>query len=829
MTGIPPEAREAARAAASREGLSVGDWLTRKILGEVPIQPEPEPVPSSSSSAPREYSPLSFRRERDDDMRYGREDLAVRLARAEAETDSAFRRIDDTLRAMTRRLETAERSQNEAHRAMGVAAAEINQAARDQATAFNALAERIERVERSADSGALKDAVRGLHQGLSRLADQIARTANESSTQVASLAANVETVAGQVNETREEASRTGQSLDARVAVLSDRVKAAEDASVGTTNALRTALGLFESRLAAAEPKAAEIERSTQSIVALEKTMELVTQRLAAAETRAAASENKAEDAVAKQLSAIEKSLAAIVTRLDANDKQQRDALAELKAGLAETNKRVDKLAAPAPEAVVAAPILDMPPFEPPPAPVMSPVMSPIASSAMPQATAAPMPPAPQPEFAAPPPFEPVAPSAYAAEAPTPFAAAPAAFVTEPPAAAAPPNYLSAARRAAQAAAEAEPVQANHSTLGSFRGWTESDTRGGGMGRTALIGAIVLLVIIAALAGVLFMRGMVRGSSEQAQTTTQVGQMFSQSRQQNQQAAPAEGAGNANLPPRPLTRSETQQYFGSAASSLQESQHQEVSPSTSETEAIHAPPTTAAPAAKGLPRQASANAVPNAAAPPTALSAQPGSMAALLARAKAGDPKAELVLGFKYLDGDGVTASDSDAVNWLTRAANAGNAVAQYRLGTLYERGRGVPADPKLAHQWYEKAARGGNRKAMHNLAVSFAQGTGVDKDYKQAARWFSAAAALGLLDSQFNLAVLYERGLGVAPSLRDAYKWYAIAAAQGDAESKSRLDALATQLTPEDKAAAEKDAGQFRMQPINHDANDVPDMAQVAQ
>src|SRR6201995_5040595 len=33
VAGIPPEAREAARAAARREGLSVGEWLTRRILG----------------------------------------------------------------------------------------------------------------------------------------------------------------------------------------------------------------------------------------------------------------------------------------------------------------------------------------------------------------------------------------------------------------------------------------------------------------------------------------------------------------------------------------------------------------------------------------------------------------------------------------------------------------------------------------------------------------------------------------------------------------------------------------------------------------------------
>src|SRR5260370_37007948 len=34
VTGIPPEAREVARSAAHREGIAVGEWLTRRILSE---------------------------------------------------------------------------------------------------------------------------------------------------------------------------------------------------------------------------------------------------------------------------------------------------------------------------------------------------------------------------------------------------------------------------------------------------------------------------------------------------------------------------------------------------------------------------------------------------------------------------------------------------------------------------------------------------------------------------------------------------------------------------------------------------------------------------
>src|SRR5262249_29737748 len=94
---------------------------------------------------------------------------------------------------------------------------------------------------------------------------------------------------------------------------------------------------------------------------------------------------------------------------------------------------------------------------------------------------------------------------------------------------------------------------------------------------------------------------------------------------------------------------------------------------------------------------------------------------LLSSAKAGNPKAQLLLGLRYLDGDGVAASDSEAVRWLRKSAEQGDAVGQYRLGTMYERGRGVSLDTAQAKYWYEQAARHGNRKAMHNLAVAYAE------------------------------------------------------------------------------------------------------------
>lgn len=820
VTGIPPEAREAARAAASREGLTVGDWLTKKILGEGAVSEQASPEARSDWPPPSSPRRLA----RDEETRRDGDELVSRIARAEAETDSAFHRIDETLRGMARRLEATERSQNEASRAMGAAAADINAAARDQASAFGTLAERIERVERHADSSSLRDAVRGLHQGLSRLADQIARTANESSTQVSSLAANVEALAGKLTSTRDESSKATQALEMRMAQLAERVHAAEESSENAMKALRTALGLFESRLAAAEPKAEEAARHASAIQNLEHSVGEIAQRATSAETRATAAEEKMHDELGRHLSAIERSLDTIVQRLETGEKENREALGELRTNLNETARRLNALAKPTaaanevvePAPQLPAPVLDLPPFSelsPPQAAAFAPPPMQDMAPSPPQAEEIPM---------APPPFEPAA--VFAAEPPRPQGV--------------PQDYLAAARRAAAAAVEAEPQVAPGGGLGSFR--VGDPERRSGLARTALIGAIVLLLVVAALAGILFTNGVGRGPSEAInQQTDQVGQIFSQQNRQAAEPAPAPvtsddtGYGDGALPARPLPRDEGPQNMTPSPSWPDETA------SEPDTTMAPAPPPAPANTATDLPARPAQALTPQtnaASGPPNKMAAlspsEPApasSLASMQAKAKAGSAAAELVLGLKYLEGDGVATNDAEAMRWITKAAQQGQPVAQYRLGTMYERGRGTAVNTKQAHDWYAKSAQQGNRKAMHNLAVSYAQGAGTDKNFSEAARWFTSASQLGLVDSQFNLAVLYERGLGVPPSLRDAYRWYAIAAANGDTESKSRLEALATQISPADKAAVEKTADGFKPQPMNRDANETPSLSQAMQ
>jgi localization factor PodJL len=866
VAGIPPEAREAARAAARREGLSVGEWLTRRILrnlseGSEPVDamrdawrqgtsggyvPQPEPSPMQAASS------------RDTD------DMLARVSRSENETHSAYRRIEEQLRNLARRLDATERSQSENSRAMSKAATEINIAAREQAQAFDQLGshvvglnERISRVERIPASDGLREAVKGLHQGLSRVADQIAETANQSATQIAALANNVESVAGRLLEARDEMEHSSKALNGRIAVIDERVRAVERAAHSSASAMEKTLESIESTTSTRKNEEAEIQRQAYALAQLGETLERLATKFAASEAQTAGAMARLEESVIKfetrnseptvdrRLQGIEHALSDIAGRLetterstagtagnveenlrnltqrvDAADKRQRDAVAELRAAVKEANGRLETVdpvlvplppaPPPPPQAAAPAPTasFDLPPFPdmPPPA-----FQQPGGAFANTQPI-----PEPPPAFAAEPNFGGA--HAFGADA---FAAT----AVQQANAAGTDSYLSAARRAARSAAEAQPAARSGFSWG-FAGSAPEQEPQRSRTRFVLVGGIALIAVLAILAGVLLSRGLVSNNQPTQQAA------LPDSFRAQSIAAPTQPSVQAATQPQavaPNTSANTTQPSVDTVDNAPPGSPRIPAPrlSRTHTTAIETHPIPAA--APSASTKVAAAPATNVAAPQAQAQTQPPQQVSLLDRltalANSGNAKGEMLLGLKYLDGDGVAVNEAEAAKWLERAATQNDAIAAYRLGTLYERGHGVAADPAKAVHWYEVAAQQGNRKAMHNLAVAYAQGTGTTKDLAQAAQWFSRAANLGLADSQFNLAVLYERGMGVPQSLPDAFKWYAIAASQGDAESKARIDALSTQLSAPDRTAAQHAADAFKPQPMDRSANIPPDPA----
>lgn len=643
VSGIPPEARDLARAAASKEGLTVGDWLTRRILAERAPEgaPEGDAKPDAGAEAKADTKPKG-----------------PRLVRLENEPDSTARRVEESLHFLTKRIEVSERAQSEAQQTLATVATEIQAASLKQAEAFMRFADRIERVERNSDVAPLRDALRGLHHGVSRLTDQIAKTSADSASQVAVLASGVEAMAIKVASVRDESVRLEKVIEERLNALSDRVKQMEE----RVQAAPDAQLVLETRIDAAEIRMREA--LSQHAAAIERDFTTINSRLDEAEQ-------------SRGQGHIQETIATLNRRFESSERRNKDALATLQSGLTEATARINRLELPTPdEAALGAARLNEP-----------------AESA--RATRASEP----------------AEDEDADEAPRADAAGPL-------------EYLAQARRAAQAVTDPTTVNVWQE---SATGRTRQSSR---LARIVMQGFFLLLVMCV---GFLLM-----------------------------------------------------QYFGPQ------------------------------------PDGGSGRSIFGAAATPLSSEVQD-----LIAKANQGTAGAELLLGLKYADGDGVEANDAEAAKWLGRAAQKGNALAEYRLGTLYEKGLGVALDMKIAADWYAKAAELGNVKAMHNLAVAYANGNGRETNYTEAARWFLSAAQRGLADSQFNLAVLHERGLGVRASLTEAYRWYAIAAAQGDMESNTRVEALLSQIPAAERDTADKAAEAFKPVPAEAAANEPPQLSEV--
>ncbi len=156
-------------------------------------------------------------------------------------------------------------------------------------------------------------------------------------------------------------------------------------------------------------------------------------------------------------------------------------------------------------------------------------------------------------------------------------------------------------------------------------------------------------------------------------------------------------------------------------------------------------------------------------------------------------------------------NDADAKAALTHieeAATLGHPPAQLQIGELYKLGQLYNRDLGEARQWFERAANGGNVLAMHRLGVMAARGEGGAIDPAASIKWFEMAASFGLVDSQYNLGATYHPTAdGAAAGFQDrarAYFWYSIAAKNGDAQAGEMAAGLASSMPATEKSA--KDA-----------------------
>lgn len=132
----------------------------------------------------------------------------------------------------------------------------------------------------------------------------------------------------------------------------------------------------------------------------------------------------------------------------------------------------------------------------------------------------------------------------------------------------------------------------------------------------------------------------------------------------------------------------------------------------------------------------------------------------------------------------VTRAPVTQRNALRAAAADGNPAAQYEVGLRYARGGGVPQDYDQAAYWFELAAKQNLAIAQYRLATLFEKGRGVSQDLEQARAWYEKAAQAGNVKAMHNLAVIYAEGKGVPQDFGKAAQWFLAAADHGLADSQ---------------------------------------------
>jgi hypothetical protein len=163
---------------------------------------------------------------------------------------------------------------------------------------------------------------------------------------------------------------------------------------------------------------------------------------------------------------------------------------------------------------------------------------------------------------------------------------------------------------------------------------------------------------------------------------------------------------------------------------------------------------------------------------------------MLPLAKAGQARAQNVMGVLYQNGQGVPRDLAEALRWYKLAADQEESSALNNLGVLYSRGLGVQQDHAQAVKWFMRSSEAGNDLGTYNLAQKYEKGEGVHKNYTEALRHYRQAAQRGHAPSQVETGLFYEEGRDGDLDVAAARTWYQKAADKNNAEAHRRLGLL---------------------------------------
>jgi len=159
-------------------------------------------------------------------------------------------------------------------------------------------------------------------------------------------------------------------------------------------------------------------------------------------------------------------------------------------------------------------------------------------------------------------------------------------------------------------------------------------------------------------------------------------------------------------------------------------------------------------------------------------------------AKQGDIDAQMELGKRYFNGNGLEQSFTEAFSYFRKAADYGNPNAQTVLGFMYANGIGVEDNEIKAFIWFRKAAEQANHDAQFRLGLCFYAGFGVEQNYQDALIWLQQSADQGNSNAQYLIGFMYANGDGVVENQQEAVVWYRKAALQGNKSAQDELNQL---------------------------------------
>lgn len=148
-----------------------------------------------------------------------------------------------------------------------------------------------------------------------------------------------------------------------------------------------------------------------------------------------------------------------------------------------------------------------------------------------------------------------------------------------------------------------------------------------------------------------------------------------------------------------------------------------------------------------------------------------------------------------------------ARTYLVQSASTGRSRAQSLLAYLLISGQGGPVDLSRAIRLYRVAAEQGDVNAQNNLGEINETGRGVTRNLDEAMRWYELAAEKGLPSAQFNAGRLWAIGVGDKKDPAKARAFLVQAEGNGITQARQVLDWLDRQKVPErDDAPALKPA-----------------------